>query len=372
MRFVHTADWQIGKPFVRFGDKAEALRGARLDAIESLGRLAVAENAAHVLVAGDVFDSDTPTNVTLRAPLERMRGFPGVTWHLLPGNHDAHRPGGVWERLAALGPPANVRLHLTATPMALAPDAVLLPAPLTSRAETRDLTARMDDTPTPIGTIRIGLAHGAVTRFGTPEAEGEATNQIDPGRAQKAGLDYLALGDWHRTREIGPRTWYSGTPEPDRHDSQTVGSALLVTVTEAGAPPLVEPRAVGTYRWASDAVEIADAEPLAAREALLRTTQDPMSKLVLKLKITGAVSIADRRKLDDWLERLQAAVFHLDAALALAVRPDAADLESIDFDGVLRRVAESLKARAADPALSGAERQIAEDALLALYLEATA
>jgi DNA repair exonuclease SbcCD nuclease subunit len=372
MRFVHTADWQIGKPFVRFGDKAEALRGARLDAVESLGRLAVAENAGHVLVAGDVFDSDTPTNVTLRAPLERMRGFAGVTWHLLPGNHDAHRPGGVWERLAALGPPANVLLHLTAEPVALAQDAVLLPAPLTSRAETRDLTARMDDTPTPAGTIRIGLAHGAVTRFGTPEAGGEAVNQIDPGRAEKAGLDYLALGDWHRTREIGTRTWYAGTPEPDRHDSQTVGSALLVTVAEAGAPPLVEPRAVGTYRWASDAIELADADTLAAREASFRAAHDPMSKLVLKLKISGALSIAARRTLDNWLERLQAAVFHLDAALALAVRPDAADLESIDFDGVLRRVAESLKARAADPALSGAERQIAEDALLALYLEATA
>ncbi|RAI39239.1 metallophosphoesterase family protein [Rhodoplanes roseus] len=372
MRVVHTADWQIGKPFVRFGAKAEAFRAARLDAVEAIGRLAVAEGAAHVLVAGDVFDSDTPTNVTLRAPLERMRGFAAVTWHLLPGNHDAHRPGGPWERMAALGPPANVRLHLTAEPVVLAPDAVLLPAPLTSRAETRDLTARMDDAATPPGTLRIGLAHGAVTRFGVAENEGEATNQIDPGRADKAGLDYLALGDWHRTREIGPRTWYAGTPEPDRHDSQTVGTALLVTLTGAGAPPRVEPRTVGTFRWAADAFELADATPLASREALLRTTHDPVSKLVLKLKVTGALSIAARRALDEWLERLQAAVFHLDTTLALAVRPDPADIERIDFDGVLRRVAESLKARADDPALTTAERQVAEDALLALYLEATA
>ncbi|MDC7786139.1 DNA repair exonuclease [Rhodoplanes sp. TEM] len=372
MRFVHTADWQIGKPFVRFGDKAEAFRAARLDAVEAIGRLAVAEGAAHVLVAGDVFDSDSPANVTLRAPVERMRGFSAVIWHLLPGNHDAHRPGGPWERLCALGLPANVVVHLSAEPVALGGHAVLLPAPLTSRHETRDLTARMDEAATPPGTIRIGLAHGAVTRFGTPGDDGEAANQIDPGRAEKAGLDYLALGDWHRTREIGPRTWYAGTPEPDRHDSQTVGTALLVTVPQAGAPPTVEPRHVGTYRWAAETLDLADADTLAAREALLRTAHDPVSKLVLKLKIGGALSIAARRALDEWLERLQASVFHLDAALALAIRPDAADLERIDFDGVLRRVAETLKARAADPALTAAERQTAEDALLALYLEATA
>jgi hypothetical protein len=372
MRLVHTADWQIGKPFVRFGDKAEALRRARLDAVEAVGRLAVAEGAAHVLVAGDIYDSDTPANVTLRAPIERMRGFSTVTWHLLPGNHDAHRPGGPWERLAGLGLPANVRVHLGAEPVALGPDAVLLTAPLTSRAETRDLTARMDDTPTPPGALRIGLAHGAVTRFGVAADEGEATNQIDPGRAEKAGLDYLALGDWHRTREIGPRTWYAGTPEPDRHDSQTVGTALLVDLPRAGAPPVVTPHAVGTFRWASEAVELADAMPLAGHEAALLRAHAPLSRLVLKLAVGGMLSIAARRALDEWLERLQAAVFHLDAALTLAVRPDPADLEAIDFDGVLRRVAESLKARAADPALSAADRQVAEDALLTLYLDATA
>lgn len=372
MRLVHTADWQIGKPFLRFGDKAEALRAARLEAIEAIGRLAVAKGAAHVLVAGDVYDSETPSNVTLRAPIERMRGFPGVTWHLLPGNHDPHRPAGIWERFSALGPPANVRVHLTAEPVDLGPEAVLLPAPLTNKAETRDLTARFDDTETPPGKIRVGLAHGAVTRFGVKGDEGEAGNQIDPTRAERANLDYLALGDWHRTCEIGAKTWYSGTPEPDRFDSQTVGTALVVDIPQAGAAPTVTPRTVGTYRWASESVEIGEAEALAAHEAALRQAHDPLSRLVLKFCVRGALSMVGRQALVEWLERLEAAVFHLAADLAVRVRPEANDLEAIDFDGVLRRVAETLKARAADETLTVDERTIAEDALMALYLEATA
>ena len=74
----------------------------------------------------------------------------------------------------------------------------------------------------------------------------------------------------------------------------------------------------------------------------------------------------------DELERLQALVFHLDVNLDLRVRPDRDDLETIDFDGVLRRAAETLKERSVDPALALAERQTAEDALMTLYLEATA
>lgn len=370
MRLIHTADWQIGKPFLRFGAKAEGLRAARLDAIEQIGRLAMAEGVAYILVAGDVFDSDTPANVTLQAPLERMRNFPGVLWYLLPGNHDPHRPGGVWERLGLLGVPANVRPVFSAKPVALGDDGFLLPAPLTSKAETRDITARMDETATPAGAIRIGLAHGAIADFGS--VDGDARNLIDPARAERAGVDYLALGDWHRTQKINARTWYAGTPEPDRHDSQSVGQALLVTIAQAGAVPVVEPRRVGTYHWRRAAIHLTELDQLATEEAALRAADIPLSKLVLDLAVSGAVSIAGHRTVDDWIERLQAAVFHLDAALDLRLRPDPDDLESIDFDGVLRRVAETLRQRAGDEALALAERQIAEESLMTLYLEATA
>jgi len=50
----------------------------------------------------------------------------------------------------------------------------------------------MDGAATPPGVLRIGLAHGSVVNFGS---ECEATNPIDPARATKARLDYLALGD---------------------------------------------------------------------------------------------------------------------------------------------------------------------------------
>ena len=61
--------------------KEEVLRSARLeDSIERLGRLAVQHGADHLLVAGNVYDSEAPNAVTLRAPVERMKQFPQVQW----------------------------------------------------------------------------------------------------------------------------------------------------------------------------------------------------------------------------------------------------------------------------------------------------
>lgn len=367
MRFIHTADWQIGKPFRQFGDREAVLKRARLDAIEAIGRLAMAEGAAHVLVAGDVYDSETPAPQTLREPLERMRAFPTVAWHLIPGNHDPHRPKGVWDRVAAAGAPDNVHLHLAPEPVPLGDAAVLLPAVLTRKAEGGDLSAWMDRAESAPGLVRIGLAHGSVVGF---DGDGEASNPIDPRRPETAGLSYLALGDWHRTLRIGPACWYAGTPEPDRAGSQEVGRALLVEVAGPGAPAVVEERTVGSFRWTTREERVGDDGDLADLEARLRALPS-LSATVLRLRLAGTLALSGRAELDRRLAGLAAAVFHLDADLsALSARPTAADLEAIDFGGVLRQAADRLRGLAEDDGRPADQRRRAENALVELYLMA--
>lgn len=68
---------------------------------------------------------------------------------------------------------------------------------------------------------------------------------------------------------------------------------------------------------------------------------------------------------------LDAAVFDLDLDEAsLAARPTEADLEAIDFDGVLRRSADRLKNVVDDSAAAPELRRRAEEALVELYLRA--
>jgi DNA repair exonuclease SbcCD nuclease subunit len=368
MRFIHSADWQIGKVFKQFGAKEESLRQARLSAIERLGELAVANGARHVLVAGDVYDSDAPSPITLRAPVERMKPFSEIQWHLLPGNHDPHRPEGIWDRLLKIGLPANIHLHLAPTAFALEDQGFLLPAPLMRKTESGDVTAWMDDAATAAGALRIGLAHGSITNFAS---EGEATNPIDPARPNTARLDYFALGDWHRTLQIGPSAWYAGTPEPDRAGGQEEGTALLVDIPAAGAPATVTPVVTGTYRWITRTERVSDQAALADLEQRLRSESD-LPRLIVRLHLEGFLPIGDYAELQRRLIDLEAAVFHLDVdQRALLARPSEADLEAIDFDGVLRRCAERLRSVGNDPARSADVRQRADEALVELYVRVT-
>lgn len=77
--------------------------------------------------------------------------------------------------------------------------------------------------------------HAAPGRDLTEWMDGEATpdrapHRACPYRARRAGLDYLALGDWHGAVEVDQRTHYCGTPEPDRFKHQRPGTALLVSI----------------------------------------------------------------------------------------------------------------------------------------------
>lgn len=369
VRLIHTADWQIGKVF-RFVDEVtmHVLQEARLDAIATIGRLAMQHGVGVVLVAGDIYDKETLSNHTLAQPLERMRAWPRVNWHMIPGNHDPHRPNGVWERVLSLGVPDNVHVQLSPAPYRLEDGfAYLLPAPLRLSRGLGDPTLWMDTAPTPDGAIRIGLAHGSIADFGG--SSGGQPNVISPLRAADAELAYLALGDWHGCRQVNQRSWYAGTPEPDQFGQVDSGQALLVTIDAPRATPTIKLLQVGRYRWRQEQATVhgqADVDRLVAR---LRNADDEPSRALLDLKVDGTLSLADREHFERMINQsLRAALCHLrldDQQLLLT--PSLDDLDGIARHGVIRAAAERLKALV--EAGPEDQRPIAELALVKLYLE---
>lgn len=362
--FVHTADWQIGKPFRNFDPRVSGvLEEARLDAIDRIGEAARAAGAAHVVVAGDIYDSETLPTRTLHQPLARMERWGGVRWHLLPGNHDPARAGGIWQRLLASGLPSNVTACLEPEPSQLAPGVVLLPAPLRSKSQSADPTAYMDKAVTPGGVVRIGLAHGSVQDFGE---EGESAVRIAPDRAKLAGLAYLALGDWHGMTRINDRTWYSGTPEPDRFPDNAPGHALIVHIARPDAAPRVDAVATGRFVWAKLEAEVRAPEDIEHLERKIEGLAAEPSRLLLRMKLGGALSLADQSTLSSWCDRLEARLKYLDADLmSVRVHAEAADLDSFGPGGELRWAAERLQRMAEDTAEP--RRAAAEVALARLF-----
>jgi len=234
---LHTADWQIGRVFSQFEpDDAAALFEARFAVVERLASIATEQSVDAVLVAGDVFDAQTVTEKTIRRLFNAMGSFPGA-WVLMPGNHDAALAESVWTHARRLGAiPANVIVCLEPKPVVVAGKFTLLPAPLAQRHTYADLTEWFSTDASGDGLPRIGLAHGSVQ--GILSEDIDSANPIAAGRAQGAGLAYLALGDWHGTKCVDDRTWYAGTPETDRFKANDSGqSALQITrVNMAGLP----------------------------------------------------------------------------------------------------------------------------------------
>jgi DNA repair exonuclease SbcCD nuclease subunit len=380
MKFIHSSDLQIGKAFGYFQpETASILQDARQAVVRTLGEAAVKSGASAVLIAGDIYEKQQMSQQTLARAIENMRSFGSVLWHLMPGNHDHFQENGLWDRIARMQLPANVKLHTRPGAVQIAEDGAvpvfLLPSPLRHTASPEDLSAYMDKETTPDGAIRIGMAHGSIQGFGS---EGEASNYVSPGRADDAGLSYLAMGDWHRQMKINERCWYSGTPEPDQFKLPpdavaslcNGGAALLVEINGARMVPTIVPIATGRYQWHRVEKTLTEDSQIDLLESELRSLDSDLGKIVLDLRVTGAVSLAGREAFEECiLQGVGAALrgLRFDEA-GLVLDPTEQDLDEIDRSGFVRVAADRLKTMADDTSNPN-QAHLAALALKRLYIE---
>ncbi len=368
IRFLHSADWQIGKVF-RFVDQETmgVLQNARLNAIDRLGKIAVEQELRHVLVAGDVYDAENLSTKSLNQPLERMRKYADVNWYLLPGNHDPNRTNGLWYRLRR-GLPKNVHICDESDPLFIESDTVaILPAPLHHKSTLEDPTEYMDSVDIPGECIRIGLAHGSVSTFGA--GEGAATNYINPDRPNTAGLAYLALGDWHGQREVNSRCWYSGTPETDAFDVTEGGKALIVSVNSNTSVPKVKSVLTGEFRWETISETVASRSDIERLRTKLSGLDDHLERYLVRLQVEGLISLEERTYFDEIIaERFEASFLHFDLDdehLHVKVTDD--DIAMLDIGGFVKAAVDELRNQLVHS--DEQVRKLAAQALTRLYVE---
>ena len=365
VRIIHTSDLQIGKVF-RFVDDATMglLQDARLKAITRLGELAVKHDVRHILVAGDVYDMEALSPLSVNQPLERMRNFSQVLWHLLPGNHDPHRPNGLWDRILQRDIPDNIHIHTSPEPVIFEEESLaLLPAPLQHRQTLDDPTSYMDNLELSDGLVCIGMAHGTVRGFGSDDSK--VSNYIAPDRPARAALSYLALGDWHGQRKINDRCWYSGTPETDGFKVVDGGRALLVEIEDANSIPKVTPLDTGYYEWISLSEHINGRQDIDSLERKLREAGDDLDKVLMDLKAEGALSLEDLEYFEEKIVDGAAAAFRFLRVDDSRLFPDPTDqdLDQIDQHGFVRTAAKKLRREATEG------NNTAAAALRRLYVE---
>ncbi len=299
LKFIHTADWQLGKKFLNFEDEEiiTNLRQKRFATVKKIAELATKYQVNAVLVAGDVFDSNDLSNKILRQALNAMQDYNGK-WILLPGNHDPATNNSVWHRIVDLSEKTQNIICATKQEVLEFDNWQLLVAPLQQKYAAHDLTQYFTSH-IKKDKFMIALAHGSIDSFTLNQ-----NNIIKLENLQH--LDYVALGDWHGMKQINDKIFYSGTPEADRFPktAQQLGQVLLVTL-ETNKLPKVKNLKTGYFDWHNLNYEIFNKQNILTLNSNL-SKYEPQEKQIIKLTVTGSLSLCLQNELHEVLEKWQA------------------------------------------------------------------
>jgi DNA repair exonuclease SbcCD nuclease subunit len=373
MRFIHTADWQLGMTRHFLDDDAQPrYSAARRDAVAGLGALAQRTGAEFVVVAGDVFDANQLAPKVISQSLAAM-GRIEVPVYLLPGNHDPLDPSSVYTSKQFLAErPDNVVVLDRAGIFDMSPGVQIVAAPWRSKHPTTDLAADVLAELPSDGTARILLAHGAVDVL-DPDRDNIAAIRMAAVTAalERSAVHYVALGDKHSRTEIGDsgRVWYSGSPEVTDYDHKEAdsGHVLLVDMDldDPAYPVTVETHTVGTWCFLTIAADLNNGSDIAALDARLDALPGK-DRTVIQLALKGTVTVTEQADLDLCIEkysRLFAGVDNWERHTELVVMPADEEFDNLGIGGFAADAVDDLKEKACS---DGPDAQTARGALALL------
>jgi DNA repair exonuclease SbcCD nuclease subunit len=292
-KFIHAADIHLDSPLrglERYeGAPVDAIRQATRRALENLVQLALQNQVAFVLLAGDLYDGDWKefrTGLFFVSQMVKLREA-RIPVYLVAGNHDAAN-----KMTRRLPLPENVQMFPPDEPKTLIlPDYdVAIHGQSFARASVLENLSQ-NYPAADRGLFNIGLLHTAAT--GREGHEPYAPCTVEGLRAK--GYDYWALGHVHKQEVLydDPPILFSGNIQ-GRHIRETgPKGCVLVTVDDRHATHF-QWQWLDVFRWEYCRVDAAEAatgddllDRVRQRLAELVTAADGRS-LAARVEVTGA------------------------------------------------------------------------------------
>ena len=270
LRFLHAADIHLDSPLRGLetdpGAPVELIRGATRRALGRLVDLALDEDAALLLIAGDIYDGDWPdygTGLFFAAQMARLTRA-GRRVIVIRGNHDAQNRISRTLRL-----PEGVRLldHRKPETVELADLGLAVHGQSFAEQAVTDNLVR--GYPAAVaGRVNIGLLHTCLEQTGGLHERYAPCTRAD---LEALRYDYWALGHIHAREVISADPWivFPGNLQGRHINEPGPKGATLVTVDE-GRIVAVEPRVVDDFRWARVSIDLTGCE---TREQALERVQ---------------------------------------------------------------------------------------------------
>jgi len=301
-RFVHAADLHLDTPFQGIAGPApgvaQALQEASLQAWDNLVTLTIEDEAAFLLIAGDIYDgADRGVRAQLRFVdgLKRLSAA-GIETFIVHGNHD---PLDGWSAVREW--PDGVTVFGCEAVQSVATRIGRQTVHVHGISyRTRDVQDNLT-----LGfrrsrgkSLNLGLLHANACG----DAEHAAYCPCSLGDLDSAGMDYWALGHIHKQqflRQNGPWIAYSGntqgrSPKP----SETGPKGVLVVEVEGSTIDSVGFEAVDVVRFVACTVDVHDLADVPSLQSRVMKQVDELRRehgersLLVRVVLEGRGSIA--------------------------------------------------------------------------------
>ena len=201
LRLLHTADVHLGARHADLGDQAAAQRERQFAAFRATVDLALAEQVDVLLIAGDLFDSNTQPRRSVErvaAELKRLADA-AIRVVIIPGTHDVYDRASVYRAydlaaIAGLAPDSDRLVVLTPDRpdvvfgiLDLAVHGFVFATKRAPRSPLAGFSAAADDR----ARWHVGLIHGSLAIPGKTDADEVVFTAAEIAASH---LDYLALG----------------------------------------------------------------------------------------------------------------------------------------------------------------------------------
>jgi len=368
IRFIHSSDWQLGMTRAFLSPEAAArFSQARIDAITTLGNLAIEHGAQFIVVAGDVFESNQLSGQTLMRAIDALESLP-VPIFLLPGNHDPLDGASIFSTKEFIGTGEHVIVLREMDPVEVpgVPDVEVVGAPWRTKHPNSDLCRDLADSLEPTQNIvRVAVAHGQVDTLSPDPSRPEVISKENAEQAiHDNKFQYLALGDRHSVTEVGStgRVRYSGAPVATAFDEVDPNKALLVAL-EPNGDCRVEALEVGAWSFIAEERAMNGPDDMAVFDKWLNEIPNK-ERTAIKVGFEGSINLATAAALDEIMDskaELFASLRQRERTTDLAIVPDELDQDSVSLSGYARDTWNELHEMAQQ------DDQVAQDALRLFY-----
>ncbi|MBX3426901.1 MAG: DNA repair exonuclease [Pirellulales bacterium] len=297
-KFLHAADIHLDSPLRGLdryeGAPADQIRGATRRAFENLVKVALREDVAFVVLAGDLYDGDWRdfnTGLFFVKQMARLKEA-GIPVYAVSGNHDAT------SRITRSLPlPENVHWFPTGeatTVRVVGVDVAIHGQSFAEQCTTDDLAKSYPAALS--GVFNLGVLHTSMTGRDGHGSYAPCSEACLRDR----GYDYWALGHIHQREVLSGATTiaYPGNIQGRHIRENGPKGCLVVHVNDnLAADPVFQP--LDVLRWEVARIGLEDAESLSdafdrVRDALSQLVEQAEGRLVaVRVVLEGATSLSE-------------------------------------------------------------------------------